>query len=74
MKRKITATLYTLFFGFTVFASPVFLEWYLVDFLHRSNDFVDIPFGVAMFVLMMFVAQSGLSVYLWARVFDEDLK
>ena len=74
MKRKITATLYTLFFGFTVFASPVFLEWYLVDVLHRSGDFGDTPFGVGAFSFIMFIAQGALSTYLWFRVFDEDLK
>jgi len=74
MKRKITAMAYTLFFGFTVFASPVFLEWYLVDVLHRSTETESIPFGVFFFVSMMFLAQFILSIYLWIKVFDKDLK
>jgi len=74
MKRKLTAVLHTLFFITIVIASPLFMEWYAVDVLHKTDEVKTIPFFVWVLSLLLFFWQVALSFYLWVRFFDDKTK
>ena len=74
MKNKLIATAYTMFLTVAVFASPVLLEWYVTKILGREYGLENIPVGVAMFMVILFIAQILLAVYFWINAFNTEEK
>jgi hypothetical protein len=72
MKNKLIATAYTLFFAFTVFALPVLLEWYVTEILGREYIIENMPVGVVIFMVILFIAQILLAIYLWSNAFNTE--
>jgi hypothetical protein len=74
MKDKLIAIGYTMFLTVAVFASPVLLEWYVIEILGRKYLIENMPVGVAMFMGILFIAQMLLAVYFWTNAFKTEEK
>jgi hypothetical protein len=74
MKNKLIAIAYTLFLTVSVFASPVLIEWYVIEILGREYLIENMPIGVALFMGILFIAQMLLAVYFWINAFKTEEK
>jgi hypothetical protein len=74
MKDELIATAYTMFLTVAVFASPVLLEWYVTEILGREYIIENMPVGVVVFMVILFIAQILLAVYFWINAFNPEEK
>ena len=74
MKNKLIAIGYTLFLTVSVLASPVLFEWYMTEILGREYVFENMPVGVVLLMIILFIGQLLLTIFYWMNAFNTDEK
>jgi hypothetical protein len=74
MKNKLIAIAYTMFLTVAVFASPVLLEWYMTGILGREYVFENMPVGVVLLMVILFIGQLLLTIFFWMNAFNTEEK